>query len=342
MLALRVEAIQDQTLDTKTFFLKDVDGKEISYEAGQFITLIFNHKPTEIRRSFSLSSAPGDEFLAITVKRVPNGEISRYLFAHIHVGHVFTALEPTGKFTLTYANGKHDVIYFAAGSGIVPIYAHLKWIFKNLTHAAVTLIYSNSNPSNTIFYRELQEMAEMHRHRFKLILLFSEAKRGLMPLRLNNELLIRLLNDNISYEPAKAQFFICGPFTYMRMVMLTLTFMDFKPEQIRKENFVIETASAPVDRLNFVPRNIKLQYKGAVYNLAVGQNQSILDAALQNNIALPYSCKAGICSSCTAKCSKGKVVMPVNDVLTDADLAQGWILTCTAHPISDDVLIEFL
>ncbi|MGZ3750424.1 MAG: 2Fe-2S iron-sulfur cluster-binding protein, partial [Mucilaginibacter sp.] len=85
----------------------------------------------------------------------------------------------------------------------------------------------------------------------------------------------------------------------------------------------------------------KIHFKDELYDITVGENQSILQAALQNSIRLPYSCRAGICSTCMALCKDGKVVMAENDVLTDQDMRDGWILTCTGHPIGDDVVIEF-
>jgi len=75
------------------------------------------------------------------------------------------------------------------------------------------------------------------------------------------------------------------------------------------------------------------------HDIIAGENQSILQAALQNNVRLPYSCRAGICSSCSVKCTGGKVAMTQNEVLTDVDLAEGWVLTCTGYAMDDDVVI---
>jgi len=105
---------------------------------------------------------------------------------------------------------------------------------------------------------------------------------------------------------------------------------------------VIETVAVPPTSLNYPARTIRIHFNKETHAITVGENQTILQAALQNNIKLPYSCRAGICSACTAYCKSGKIEMPVNDVLTDSDLRHGWILTCTGHPVSDDVEIEFL
>jgi ferredoxin-NADP reductase len=343
MLQLKVEAIKWETVDTATFYLSGPAGKKISYQAGQFITLIFSHHQNEIRRSYSISSSPAEALLAITVKRIANGEISRFLLSKTKVGDILNALAPTGKFLISEPDKPKDIFYFAAGSGIAPVYAHLKWIFSQAGKSHITLVYSNRNKAGTLFFKELNEMAIAYVNRFTLIYLYSEGTPdGRRPRRLNNELVVQLVKNNLSYQFSQADFFLCGPFVYMRMIKLTLQTMHIKPSQIRKENFVVETTPDVKAYLSYPPKPIQINLAGTVYNLVVGENQTILDAALQNGIQLPYSCKAGICSNCTAICRTGKVVMTVNDVLTDEDIRAGWMLTCTGHPLNDDVVVEFL
>src|ERR1700761_7809835 len=116
MLRLRVEAIRWETPDTATLFFQEISGKTVSYRAGQFITLVFTHHQEEIRRSYSLSSSPDEDLLSITVKRVSNGEISRFILTKIKVGEIIQAVEPAGKFVVPEdANGK-DIFFFAGGS----------------------------------------------------------------------------------------------------------------------------------------------------------------------------------------------------------------------------------
>lgn len=340
MLQLKVEAIKWETADTATFYLSNVSGEKINYQAGQFITLIFSHHANEIRRSYSLSSSPNERLLAITVKRIENGEISRFLLAKTQVGDIWDALAPAGKFVVVNDVEPKDIFYFAAGSGIAPVYAHLKYLLSAPGNDRITLVYSSRKADSTLFYEELNKMITDHPERLTIVYLFSDA--GLNRKRLNNELVISLVDKHLTSKKEKALFFICGPFVYMRIIRLTLTYMGFEADQIRKENFVLETVTVPPDIKNFAPRTIKLRFKHTEYDLVLGENQTILQAALQNNIALPYSCKAGICSSCTAICKNGKVEMAVNDVLTDTDLKHGWVLTCTGHPASDDVVVDFL
>ncbi len=151
----------------------------------------------------------------------------------------------------------------------------------------------------------------------------------------------QLVHQNIKYDLKKAEFYCCGPFTYMRMIRLSLLFIGVEAAQIMKENFVLETVPVSAGNINFSPRKVRIHYSRETYDIVVGESQSILQAALQNDIHLPYSCRVGDCSTCAAICKSGKVTMVKNDVLTDADLAAGWILTCTGYPLTDDVVIEF-
>lgn len=337
MLQLKVEAIKRELPDTTTFYLSNPSGKKTNYKAGQFITLVFNHHTEEIRRSYSLSSSPDEDLLSITIKRIDNGEISRFMLMQIKPGDFLSAVEPAGKFVINSFSDDKDILLFAAGSGIVPIFSQLKYILARAGKSRPVLIYSNQNGRSILFKAELNNLQQKHPDRFKIIhLLNSEANR------LNNLVVEKLVRENIAPENiSKAEFYTCGPFTYMRMIRLTLLFMGIEAHQIRKENFVLETVAVTPSTTTFPPRNVRINFNHETYNLTVGENQSILQAALQNNIQLPYSCRVGDCSTCSAICKSGKVEMTKNDVLTDADLAEGWILTCTGHPLIDDVVIEF-
>lgn len=337
MLQLRVEAIKWETPDTATFYLGQPSGKKINYTAGQFITLVFTHHNEEIRRSYSLSSSPDEELLAITVKRIINGEISRFMLTKVKVGDIINAVEPSGRFTVSDFDQPKDIFLFAGGSGVTPIYSQLKYILNRPGESKLTLIYSSQDANAVLFKNELDELATRHPNRLKIIYLLSTEGK-----RLTNIMVEQLVRHYAQFDLKKAEFYLCGPFTYMRMIRLTLLYMGLEPVQIRKENFVIETVHVSTIPINYPPQKIKIKFNGEIHDLIVGENQSILQAALQNDIALPYSCRAGICSACSAKCSSGRVQMAVNDVLTDLDMAQGWILTCTGHPVTDDVVIEYL
>jgi ring-1,2-phenylacetyl-CoA epoxidase subunit PaaE len=161
---------------------------------------------------------------------------------------------------------------------------------------------------------------------------------------MNNSLLEMLAPKHLQYSREKAQFFICGPAEYMRMAQFTLTFMGFRADQLHKENFVVDTAGK-IARTQIPSdtsvKQVLLKHENKTQALPVPGNETILQAALRQNVPLPYSCKGGVCGSCIAQCTSGKVWMSVNEVLTDKELSKGLVLTCTGYAQSDEVTLEW-
>jgi ring-1,2-phenylacetyl-CoA epoxidase subunit PaaE len=250
---------------------------------------------------------------------------------------VLTVIQPSGRFTLENSTTPRDIFLLGAGSGITPLFSLLKQILHNEPTAHVKLVYSNATHERTIFYNQLQTLESQFKERLHIMYLFSTDRR------LSNLLLEPLVNEQIRFNKTDAQFFVCGPPDYTRMIMLTLTFMGFSEEQLHKENFVVNTSpqlariGTPDDK---TIKQVLLQTKTGLYHLSVPGNMTILNAAMAQGITLPYSCRGGVCGSCTARCSEGKVWMTWNEVLTDKEIAQGLILTCTSYPVSTSVTIE--
>jgi ferredoxin-NADP reductase len=333
---LIVGSIKQETRDTATFYLRPANGERVTYQAGQFITLVFAHHDEEILRSYSLSSSPHEELLSITVKRISNGEISRFMLSHVKPGDMLTAIQPAGRFVLPENSSHRQLIYFAAGSGIVPVFAQLKYALARGLDLQFTLIYSSQSNTDIIFKVQLDELALAHTDHLSIKYLISDEAN-----RLNNLMVEKLVKQLTNGHYDDTLFYICGPFAYMRMIQFALHYMGLQSGNIHKENFVLETIPVTSSIINFPPHQIRIRLKNEWYDLMVGENQSILQAALQNNIQLPYSCRSGACSACFAKCTSGKVEVTSNEVLTPEDMENGYILTCTGHPLTDDVVIEF-
>ena len=68
---------------------------------------------------------------------------------------------------------------------------------------------------------------------------------------------------------------------------------------------------------------------------------TILDAAIDAGVDAPFSCKGAVCCTCRAKVIEGKVKMDANFALTDAEVEEGFVLTCQAHPLTEKVVIDF-
>jgi ring-1,2-phenylacetyl-CoA epoxidase subunit PaaE len=333
----RIEKIRLETPESFTFFLKEVNDKTITYKAGQFLTLLLNINGREIRRSYSLSSAPlVDKNLFITIKRISNGEVSRYLTDNLKEGDLIKALQPAGRFIINNYN-EALFCFIVAGSGINPAYSLIKHLLNHPDQQKILLIYQNMNEQTAIFRKQLLLLQEGYREWFTIIELFSQpAGHQLSPKRLNNSLLEHLVRKYI--QTTSVQFYLCGPPLFMKMAEFTLKTIGYDHFKISKENFVIDTPPAPAFMIDSDPKKVTIYLKNNKYQLQVKYPQSILQAALQHHVHLPYSCRGGRCSTCTVRLLAGKIKMSINDVLTEKDIEAGLALTCVGYAETDVVL----
>jgi ring-1,2-phenylacetyl-CoA epoxidase subunit PaaE len=350
---LRIEKIFAETKNTKTFSLQPVDNQLITYKTGQFLTFVFRENQKEIRRSYSISSSPEwDAVLAITIKRVDNGIVSRYLHDHAQVGDILESMPPTGRFILSENNKKQarDYFFITAGSGITPCWALIKTLLKTDEKARITLIYQTKNKENTIFYDEIEKISKNTVEErnpvnsgkgVKVIYCFSQPTDKSIPFHLNKDHLEQFIHQNSHFKRENAQFYLCGPLPYMRMAVMTLHMLDVQDEQIFREDFVIQQPFNEVELKDFgKPTDLTLHYKNQTYYLKVPYRQTLLDAALKAGIELPYSCKGGACTSCICQTVQGKVVMPSNYKLFESEILRGVTLSCIAYADSEVVEIE--
>lgn len=340
---VKIVKIVAETSDTMSFYLEQMDGIPIPYSAGQFVTLLFDINGHEVRRSYSLGSSPGyEKEVFITVKRKENGEISRKLQDSYRHGDELTILLPSGRF-VKEAHWGTDLHYFffAAGSGIVPIFGIIKSIFHENPSAKIFLLNQAASEKNIIYKKQLERLVAQYSS-FEYILYLSGPTDTTIPVqRLNNLQVEQMVNQRLQdiEQRANARFYLCGPTTFMRMVRFTLKLDGFVDEQIKQEQFVIQEVkqSTPLIK-DTSTKHVKVIAEEGIYTFEVHYPESILTAGKKAHVALPFSCSAGQCSTCAVKCILGEVVMSANDILTQKDLDSGLILTCTGHPATDIIL----
>jgi ferredoxin-NADP reductase len=335
---LFISAIIKETDNIKSFRLIHPDA-DITYQAGQFLTFIFSdQQQNEIRRSYSMSSSPAlEEPLTITVKRIDNGEISRRLHDNTKPGDILYTIGASGFFTLPEAvNAYTQLIFFAAGTGIVPIYSLIKTVLKTDHQIKILLVYSNHSMRSTVFYKELKRLQQEFSLQFRIEFLFSNSFY-VRTARLTPESLEEILMEyRVSYLPT-ILFYVCGPSGYMRMISIKLLTLGVKPSNIKKEIFKIDKPAQVLLPPDTRPHAVSVYRGRQKYQFMVQYPLTILAAAKKLNIPLPFSCESGQCGTCAATCIKGKVWMSDNQVLLDEELEKGKILTCTGFPVQDDV-----
>lgn len=339
---LVIKDIKDETPDAKTFVLEQVSGQPYDYKAGQFLTFNFPKASGDHRRSYSISSSPAiDEPLSITVKRVENGEYSRYFIDHSKVGETLLCAGVGGLFVLPDDITPYKQLFFvAAGSGITPVFSLIKTALAKYEHLSIVLIYSNRSAKDTIFYQQLIDLSAKSAGRFIVDFLFSSSN-NILKSRLNNSLLTSMLSQYRNSGREEILCYICGPVDYMDTVSITLLTEGIPRENIRKENFVHykpEVTELPPDT---DLHRVSIKLKDRIVSFSVQYPVSILHQAQKEGIALPYSCESGQCGSCAAKCTQGHVWIAYNEVLTDRELQQGLVLTCQGFPVGGDVALEY-
>ena len=344
---LRVISVSLQPTEVLKIDFETLDGSKLNYTAGQFITLVFNVDGKVYRRSYSFCSSPDvDEPISIAVKLVENGEISRFMHHQITVGDIVEIAAPNGLFV--YKDEKkinRTVFLFGAGVGITPLFSILKTVLIKEVNTKVILIYSSRTAEDTLFLNEIDKWQFNYPDRLKVIYLFSNSK-NLMRARLNGFLINQLVKEEMVFDKNDALFYICGPYDYMDVCKITLLGAGFKPEQVKREVFVVpedeldedDTTEKIVDKNTY---SVNLHFQGKVHHLLVPWPKRILDVALANKINIPYSCSGGVCSTCTATCISGGVKMDYNEVLTDDEIAKGRILVCTGRPTENETTITW-
>ena len=336
---ITIKAITEEVKGFKTFtFEADTN---IPYQAGQYLTLVDYVNGEEVRRSYSITSSPAlDEPLTIGVKRIENGLFSRKLIDRAKPGDTWLTTGAGGFFTLPEdASALKQVFFFAAGSGITPIYSLIKTALLQHPHLELVLIYSNASSEKAIFREQLESLALQHPQLF-IEFLYSNSP-NLNRARLHRDLFLELLKAHSKAPPEETLYYICGPEAYMRMCTYILQEQAIPKEQIKRENFVIhKTIPVKNEPPDTDTHNVTIQSGGKQIQFPVIYPQTILSAAEAAGHSLPYSCRVGRCGNCAARCTQGNIWMSYNEVLSDREVNNGFILTCTAYPIHSDATIE--
>ena len=314
-----------------------------SWRPGQFLSLrkLINGKT--IIRSYSICSLP-TEGLQLLVRREANGVFSRWLADYARPSDMLESLGPTGSFVLPDTLAPIDtLVLFAAGSGIAPIRPlALKAVDErgNAFASKVHLLYSEYSVETALFLEEFTTLAQA-----KPDFLFTPflSQTGTVKAnRLNNLLLEEYLAAH-QITPGKTNlFFLCGPISYRRMVRFTLRTMGFSADEIREENFDLLDTPPQKRPLLQTDALIKVTLQtGIEAQFLCKPHETILAAGLRNGVDMPYSCRGGVCSSCTARLVSGKTLMTINEVLAPDDLARNLTLTCTALPATEEIELKF-
>lgn len=341
---LKVAQVRRETDDTVTLCFKQPALRKIKYEAGQYLTLILRINGRRYIRPYSFSSCPGvDEFLEITVKRVPNGIVSNHINDLLKEGDTIEALSPMGDFTYTFNPAITKIYLWGVGSGITPLISIAKNILSTTDHVKVLLSYGNRAHDTTIFLNQITAIQKQYHQRFTVKhfhtrLATDKNNPNVIQGRIDENKALSILNTNDAQVHSSSHY-ICGPFGLKESVKKALSVKYINPNYIFSEDFVI--IKDPKDFEHIYTQNVELIFKGSNYSLEVVKGKSILEAALDADIELPYSCQTGNCGSCKAKLKEGQLKM-IGLTKEREDLAQDDFLLCCSYPLVNPISIEVI
>ena len=346
--SLKVKEIVKETNDTVSVsFQVPEDLKEAyAFTPGQYLTLKLTINNEEQRRSYSICSSSAED-ITVAVKRVENGLVSSYLNEVLKENDEIEVMTPEGNFTLETGQAKkRKFVGFAAGSGITPIMSMIKELSMDETETVFTLFYSNKMESDVIFKHQLDQLAGDN---LKINYIYTRQKLNnpLLEGRIDKSKATELIKADLSCLNADA-FYLCGPEEMIFNVKSALEEFGVLKTKIKFELFTTPVLMAEKPKQQEADENfdgealVTVIYDDEEIDFNLNKDgDTILDAAMDNDVDVPFSCKGAVCCTCKAKVTEGKVTMDANYALSDQEVEDGYVLACQSHPASAKVTLDF-
>ncbi len=324
---------------------------KFNYRQGQHLILKTELDGEEVRRSYSICTGVGDRELRIAVKKVPGGRFSTLANEQFKPGQTLDVMPPQGRFyTELDPERDGDYLAIAAGSGITPILSIIKTTLETEPRSRFTLFYGNRSTVTTLFREQLEDLKNRFMGRFNLVFLFSREEQDidLYNGRIDNGKCDALFDHWLNVEKLTAAF-ICGPQIMTETVRDSLERHGLDKSKVHFELFT-PAGGAPTARKDRAETRVDPEAVSEVTVRADGRaltfdltrnTQTILDAGNEVGADLPFSCKAGVCSTCKAKVVEGEVEMDANYALEDYEVEAGYVLSCQCYPVSDKIVLDY-
>ncbi|WP_072876800.1 ferredoxin--NADP reductase [Salegentibacter echinorum] len=322
----------------------EIPGKlqnDFQFYAGQYITIKTLIDDIEIRRAYSLCSAPDSDEFKVTVKEVEGGSFSKIANNKLVSGDILEIYPPEGKFILKSEGRIKNYAAFVAGSGITPVISIIKTVLRDEPQSKFVLIYGNKSPEDTIFFKELLELQAKHSNRLFIEFAYSRKReKNAYYGRIEKSLVNYVIKNKFKDYPFDA-FYLCGPEPMIDLVTDVLKENDVQEKQIHFELFMSTAEEKEIKSDLTGKTQVSIRIDKEDFEFSMDKKEVVLDRALEDDIDVPYSCQNGNCSSCMARVTEGKVEMNKNQILTDEEIEEGFILTCQAHPTTPTLKIDF-
>ena len=344
---LKVTHVERTIRDAIVVTLAPLDDTDFTFLPGQHLTFKQDFDGQELRRSYSICAPRSANTLRVGIKRVEGGAFSNWANDTLKPGDTIEAMPPSGVFHISEARAPRSYLGFAGGSGITPILSMLATLLEEEPDSRFTLVYANRAVNTIMFRDEIEDLKNRFMGRLSVIhVLENDAQEiDLFTGRVDEAKCAELFQRWIDIETID-QAYICGPEPMMLAISKSLKDHGLSDDQVHYELFVSAQPGRLAQKLAAAKSDggeveAVITLDGATRTVRMGRDTSILEAALANDLAAPYACTAGVCSTCMAKVTEGEVEMHTNHALEDHEVADGYVLTCQCYPISDKIVLDY-
>ncbi len=352
---LSITSVEPLTRDSVAvkFTVPEQYQEEFKFRAGQYLTFRTGITGEELRRSYSICRSQNEQVLEVGIKRVEQGIFSNYANDNFSAGMTVDVMPPQGSFTLDInANNEKHYLFVAAGSGITPILAHMSTILESEPKSAVTLVYANKTVNRMMFRERISFLKNKYLDRLNWVKIFSKetSDAEILNGRVDAKKILNLHRSQIINLNLVDEVMLCGPEAMIYNVKDFFVANKFDSSKIHFELFHSDSAAEASaqrqeqleQRFGHQESSVTIRSSGRTMTYALEKSgDTILDSALDQGADVPYACKGGVCATCKAQLIKGQVEMENNHCLSDDEVAEGMILTCQAHPITDEVEVDY-
>jgi ferredoxin-NADP reductase/DMSO/TMAO reductase YedYZ heme-binding membrane subunit len=341
---LKIARIFEETHDVKTFRFVSADGSALPFQhvAGQYINLHLTIDGRRVNRSYTIASSPTRQaYCEISVKRAPNGYGSKHLHDTWREGALVKVSAPAGKFFFA-GHESERVVLIAGGIGITPMMSVVRSLTDRGWQGQMYLLFSVRKVVDIVFRDELAYLQARHPNLHVQITVTQDPGAAWDGARgnISRELIDAFVPD---LPRGRGRVMLCGPDPMMTAMRALLVGMGVPDADVHQEAFVSPPAVEPgaTDAATEAavepggPANIQFQRAGKT---AEATELTVLEAAEECGVEIPFECRSGICGQCKTRLVSGKVNMEVQDALTSADRSQGLILACQARAARDVVV----
>ncbi len=343
---LKIARIFDETHDVRTFRLVSPDGGALPFQhvAGQYLNLQLMIDGKRVNRSYTIASSPTrSAYCEISVKKAANGYGSKHLHETWKEGDLIKVSAPAGKFVFA-GHESERVVLLAGGIGITPMMSVVRSLTDRGWKGDIYLVFSIRFVRDVVFREELAYLTSRFPNLHVTITISGDPDTAWDGPRGN---ITRELLESLIPSFQRGPVLVCGPDPMMTAMRTLLVGMGIPDADVDQEAFIsppVVEASAtggespahdePALADGEVAK-IAFQKSGTETETA---ELTVLEAAEEAGIAIPFECRSGICGQCKTKLISGKVRMENQDALTAADRGKGLILACQAKPTRDCVI----